>query len=152
VRGHAISVAFGSVLAAILVVRVEAQCPNGRPVDLTDPDGFLWDPIDNGGPSNGTDDAFDGGMVLYVNDTRFPGMAMPTRELGGRQQLRTGTIAGVDVERRIYVPSSGPAFARFLETFIHRGMTPVTVRVRIETNVGSDFATPCPTPRAAIPG
>ena len=57
-------------------------------------------------------------------------------ELNGRQRrLATQSLHGVEVTRRVFVPSSGQAnsdgFARFFDTFHNPGSTPITLSLRL---------------------
>jgi len=59
-------------------------------------------------------------------------------ELGGRQRrLATQSLHGLEVTRRVFVPSSGQeesdGFARFYDTIHNPGVTPVTLSIRIGT-------------------
>jgi hypothetical protein len=111
--------------------------------NLTDADGFLWDLADDYGAwgsnvINGTSDAFDFGVQLSVNGTVFGG-AFAADELAGRQLVVTGTMGGVEVSRRMYVPESGgEGWARFLESFTNPTGAAVTVTITIKSNSGND--------------
>ena len=115
-------------------------CP-GSLTNLTDTEGFLWDLRDGGSVCNGTSDAFDGHWGLYVNGVLFGGAPTAT-ELAGRQIVYgPSAMSGVQVERRVYVPSTGTAFARFYDSFTNPGASPVSLTVWYSTNLGSDGAT-----------
>lgn len=113
---------------------------------LTDSRGFLWDFLDNGSISNGTDDAFDGGAQLSISNgpsTSSFGYVTPILATGGREQIFGGgsLLQDIDVTRSAYVPASGHAFARMTEFLTNNTATAVTRTVTFTTNLGSDSGT-----------
>jgi len=115
--------------------------PVGLGIDLFDGDGFEWDIRGNGEISNGTSDAYDGGLELAVNGASFPFQSEGFLELGGRQ-VRIGPVelGGLRVTRRIYVPDD-ERFARFLEVLDNPSSVAQTATVLLETDLGSDGGT-----------
>ncbi|MBI2218207.1 MAG: LEPR-XLL domain-containing protein, partial [Candidatus Rokubacteria bacterium] len=112
------------------------------PTSLTLFDGqsYEWDIMSDGEVSDGTNDAYDGGLELQVASTWFPGIASADwrAEDGGRELiLGPVTAGGLSVTRKIYVPTD-QGWARFLEILTNPGTTAVTARVTIDTNLGSD--------------
>jgi hypothetical protein len=126
---------------------------------LVDPAGFSWD-IDaltgyvDDGYNNGAsrDDAFDGFAYLYLSNdsgTTFSSYANPdtmgcvtedsAREVGFPAD--TTTVTGVNVSRKVYIPATGLAFARWLDTFTNTTGAPITFIARWGGNLGSDSAT-----------
>jgi len=115
-------------------------------VDLTDSEGFVWDidsniNVDNSlGIRDGTDDAFDGGMILRVNGVLIGGNV--SVDEGGREaNMVPQLVGGIAVTRSIYV--SDPAltttgFARFLESFTNTTDETFTITVETITNSGAD--------------
>lgn len=107
------------------------------PVSLDDGDAFRWDIQQNGSISDGSSDAFDGGFVL----SGFPSLSLGGLEDGGREiMISNGATTGVQVSRKIYVPSNH-AYCRFLEIVHNLGDSPADYTVRIDTNLGSDTGT-----------
>lgn len=103
-------------------------------VTLYDATGYRWDIQGNGNISDGTSDAYDGGM----HHTGFPGFASAQTEEGGREiVIGPATIGGVQVTRKIYIPGD-QSFARFLEIVYNPGVSSVNYTVPIYTNLGSD--------------
>lgn len=96
-------------------------------VNLDDSSGLEWDLQDDGWVEDGEDDAYNGLGFVWVAQNRTddsrgylnPDPAGCTYEDGGREVVfptstNVGSL-GVDVQRKVYVPSSGPAFARFFD-------------------------------------
>jgi hypothetical protein len=135
----AVCVFASSVLIAARVAH--AQCPVGAPVaTLTDSGGYAWDVSASGAIVDGSSNAFDHGMMLKVNGTYFPSSAAVT-ELSGRQiVIGPATMGGLSVRRKVHVPTTGNG-ARFLDLLTNPSSAPMSVTVRIETNLGSDAAT-----------
>lgn len=111
-----------------------APAGNGT-ITLFDGLGFEWDIRDDGEVSDGTDDAFDGGFDL----SGF-GSTSSELEAGGREIVRIGAAAGLDVTRKVYVdPTQG--FARFLDIFTNTTAGVVNTTINYDTNLGSDSGT-----------
>ncbi len=85
------------------------------PATLFDGAGFLWDINSDGLTINGTIDAFDGGLQLYINGQRFRGPSFGSAEdLGRELVIGTDRLSRLDVTRKVFVPEDG-VFARYLE-------------------------------------
>ncbi|MEO1246537.1 MAG: hypothetical protein AAFX56_12725 [Pseudomonadota bacterium] len=111
------------------------------PADLNDGNGFLWDIQANGRINNGTRDAYDGGLVLRVDDMAYPGDDRAVELQGGRElRLRRAILSDLDVTRRVFV-SDVEGFARFLEILENPTNAPITANVLLATNLGSDGGT-----------
>ena len=112
-----------------------------------------WNEDAGGFILDGTSDAYDGFGVLRVdsdaadtggegnpNSTLYlpPDGQVCTTEGGGREivfpEMTVGTLK---VSRKVFVPSSGVAFARFLDIIQNTGVTDVTRTVSYEGRVGS---------------
>lgn len=103
-------------------------------LNLFDASGFRWDIQRDGDIGDGTNDAYDGGMV----HTGFPSFSTGLLEDGGREVVMgPATIGGVQVSRKIYVPAD-QSFARFLEVITNTTGATVNYTVPIYTNLGSD--------------
>jgi hypothetical protein len=126
---------------------------------LVDPAGFSWDIVaPNGVVEDGyhtganLGDAFDtfGDLVLSANfGASFTGYTNPdlmgcVTEDAGREiafPADTTTVTGVSVSRKVYVPASGLAFARWLDTFMNTTGAAITFIARWGGNLGSDSLT-----------
>jgi hypothetical protein len=113
-------------------------------IDLTSAGGFLFDIQDRSGGelSNGSIDAYDGCYYLDVGGVRWRSGGAGTTTLMGRQvEMPSSSVAGLDVQRIVYVPSAMGDWARYLDVLTNRGATPITTTVRISGNLGSDSGT-----------
>jgi hypothetical protein len=71
------------------------------PTNLSDSSGFQWDIQQDGNISDGTNDAYDGGLRL----NNFPFFETGQTEDEEREvAIGSATIDGVEVNRKIYVP------------------------------------------------
>ena len=107
------------------------------PIELTDGSGALWDIQGDGSINNGTDDAFDGASILED----FPLLDSGELEEDGREVVvGPATVGGVEILRKIFVPSDQP-WARFLEVVTNTSSVTVNYDLTISTNMGSDDET-----------
>ncbi|WP_437329604.1 thrombospondin type 3 repeat-containing protein [Sorangium sp. So ce381] len=134
--------ALGVTLALAAAPRsAAAQCSAAGPLqDLIDGLSFRWDVGTDGVIGDGTNDAFDTGMVLRVDGSTFPSSTR-AEEMDGRQLVHGPALMGeLEVTRKIYVPTD-EGWARFLEILHNPTASERVTVVRIETNVGSDNGT-----------
>lgn len=135
------STAIGAVIGG-LAGAVDSPGPAvPLPLTLLDGAGFRWDVGNVGEIFDGTNDAYDGGLILG---------GFPFRPSAGTEQGERELILGpapipqfqgaVTAERRIYVPPNA-GFARYLETFTNTGSTTVTPTVTVSSNLGSNGST-----------
>ena len=113
--------------------------PIDLPINLIDGTGFLWDIQFDGSISNGTIDAYDGGLVHNGFFTFING---GVAEDGGREIVLGPAVPvdGIEVTRKIYV-SSDQGFARFLEIVTNTSNVSTDYAVSLSTNLGSDGGT-----------
>jgi hypothetical protein len=112
---------------------------------LTDTEGFIWDirsdsfDLPGLGISDGTSDAFDGGMRLIVNGTA---VNPQDASVDGREvNTQPVVIDGIAVQRSILVSDatiSPLGFARFLDSFTNTTDQVVVITVETVTNSGAD--------------
>ena len=121
---------------AVLVVRDLPGVPVVMPHYLYDGDNYRWDMLGNGSINDGSNDAFDGGFEL----AGFPSLANGLLSGGREVWLGPANVSGLQVTRRIYVPSN-QAFARFLEVCSNPGTTAITATIQIDSDLGSDAST-----------
>jgi RTX calcium-binding nonapeptide repeat (4 copies) len=111
---------------------------------LRDTDGWLWDLDVDGSVNDGLADAFDGYAEIEVGGADYPSAPDDgcTWEEGGREVVYPeATLAGLEVGRKVFVPSAGAPFARFLTTLRNAGAAPVTTAYTLGGNLGSDSDT-----------
>lgn len=107
------------------------------PFTFTDAENFAWDISGNGSIVDGTNDAFDGAMVLsgfFFQSSADDNFAIP-------QILISAPVnfSGLEIDRTIAVPTSG--WARYLDTVTNTGTTATTYTFFYSTNLGSDSGT-----------
>ncbi|MFN3200918.1 MAG: lectin-like protein [Bradymonadia bacterium] len=109
---------------------------------LFDGAGFEWDIRNDGRIRDGSNNAYDGGLDLVVDGTRYPSQGNGILEPGFDGRLvRLGpvTIDELVVTRQIYIPElEGAAFARFTEIIENPTEAPIEVDVALDTNLGSN--------------
>jgi MYXO-CTERM domain-containing protein len=98
----------------------------------------------DGSMSDGTADSYDGCYYLTVGGSNyFGGMGMATLSLDGRQtDMPPAPVGdGLMAERHIYVPATGPSFARYVDVISNPMGSDVMTTVTINGNLGSDGST-----------
>lgn len=108
------------------------------PLVLNDGEGFRWDIGSEGAISDGTNDAYDGGM----DNQAFGDVFQATLENNNREVLLgpSSPNPNVSISRKIFVPDDD-GYARFLEIVTNTSGAPLTFQVPIYTNLGSDGTT-----------
>ena len=111
------------------------------PLTLTDVDGFIWDIQTNGRINNGSIDAYDGGMRLFINGFDFPTFSEASELQAGREvEMGLASMSGLIVSRRVFVPDD-EAYVRYLEILRNQTDADISIELEINTNLGSDSAT-----------
>ncbi|MDF1734251.1 MAG: VWA domain-containing protein [Minwuia sp.] len=123
---------------------LDLQAIGGNAPALFDGDGFEWDFDTSLSVQDGSNDAFDGGLELFITQagvsTGFTPDSPLRQSADGRTLAAANTTQDIGVERQVFVPSDA-AFARYLETFTNQGAVAQTFSVQIVSNLGSDSAT-----------
>ena len=146
-------------------IAIFIAAPASARVDLTDPEGFLWDIQDDdyGEIGNGTTDAYDNWPQMCVTldqalpstsnctaaETYNAGGVAGTLELAGRQvATKVESINGLNVQRKIFVPDTGLlGFCRYMEVLQNPTASTISVKLRIGSvdgtyaDLGSDGGT-----------
>ncbi|GAH50604.1 unnamed protein product, partial [marine sediment metagenome] len=104
----------------------------------TDSMGFRWDVNQSGAVNDGSNDCFDGGLVLSVGGNQF-GAQNRMMTFDGREYVLSGTTAGVKVTRRILVDLKR-AVARYIEAFENTGNATAQLTVVIRSQLGGSCA------------
>ena len=137
--------------------------------DLVAGDGFLYDvstsdgSLDDGGnttPGRESSDAYDGWGYFNINGDYYyagseggggggsaplvleqPPTTLSYEDNGLELVLPAVTMAGLSVYRKIYVPATGPGFARYINAIHNPTEAPVTVELSFSGDLGSDSNT-----------
>lgn len=123
------------------------------PLNHYDANDFFFNIQGDGSIANGTGFIFGGdfgnnqsGFLLDVitNGTpnRFAVQGVGTTEQNGRETvIRQDNLAGLNVVRKIFIPQDG-YFARYLEIISNPGTSPVTIGLRVTSNIRAFFSSP----------
>lgn len=113
-----------------------SAAPGVRAADLLDADNALWDIQEDGTIEDGTDDTFDSGLYLIVNEQAFSGG--PMRSGANPRELVVGPeqMGSLRVTRKIHVPDK-MAFCYFLESVENTSNQPVRINLQIYSCLGS---------------
>lgn len=107
------------------------------PITLTDGEEFRWDVQRNGHISDGSNDAYDGGLRLRD----FPETDVAETEDNGREIVFAAAgINGLEVQRKVYVPED-QGWARYLEVFTNPTDSALTYTVGLDSDFGSNGST-----------
>ncbi len=117
-------------------------------VDLTDTEGQTWDIRDTNGGGlsivDGTNDAFDFGMILFVNGTPVNPLAASVDFNGREVNAVPVLIGGIAVQRQVLVSDaaiSSIGFARFFDSFTNTTDAAITITVQTRSDSGADANT-----------
>jgi hypothetical protein len=123
------------------------------PTNLFDASNFFFNIQSDGSILDGTDSVYGGDfganrgaffldVITAGTPNRFSGSGFGTTEQNGREVvIRQSGLAGLNVTRKIYLPQDG-YFARYLEILTNPGTSPVTVDLRVTSNVRSFNGSP----------
>jgi len=102
----------------------------------------LWDLYrTSGAVQNGHGDAYDGGHYLRIDGTTYNSSIQTTEQSGRAVRFATKTMSGLQVNRQVYSPSTTYSMARWLDTFYNPTSSPITAKVEVYGNLGSDSST-----------
>jgi len=97
---------------------------------------FRWDIVDNGTVNDGSNDAYDGGMRLQVNDEYFPSLSSAWASQDNLEieigPWRRGQLA---VSRRIFVNRQA-GYCRWIDLFENTGGSEAELKVMYHSNMG----------------
>lgn len=148
--------ASGQIASDGAVAIVNIQLLNNAinlPTNLWDASDFFFNVQSNGSILDGTNSVYEGdfganrgGFLLDVISSgapnRFSGTGFGTTEQNGREiVIRQSGLAGLNVTRKVFLPQDG-YFARYLEILTNPGTSPVTVDLRVTSNVRPFNGTP----------
>ncbi|HEX3153214.1 MAG TPA: carboxypeptidase regulatory-like domain-containing protein [Candidatus Angelobacter sp.] len=147
---------FGQIASDGAVATVDIQLLNNAvnlPTNLWDASDFFFNVQSDGSILDGTNSVYGGdfgsnrgGFLLDVisagTPNRFTGTGFGTTEQNGREiVIRQSGLAGLNVTRKVFLPQDG-YFARYLEILTNPGTSPVTVDLRVTSNVRPFNGTP----------
>ncbi|HUS47269.1 MAG TPA: hypothetical protein VNA25_22560 [Phycisphaerae bacterium] len=106
---------------------------------VTDGGGFRWDIYGNGTISNGTNNAYGGAALLYVDGSSFS-WSSSGKLSADRREVEVGPWqhGSLKVWRRVYVPPKG-AYARWIDVFENTSGAKVTAKVRYQFSLGNSM-------------
>jgi len=113
--------------------------------------GFQWDIQPDGQVNDGTDDAFDSGLVLIVNGRPFQPNQQPMMTADGSEYVLTSRMGNIEVTRYVKVDAKAAA-ARYVESVRNTGGAAASVSLMVNSPLGgscqtwfSDQGAPTPT-------
>ncbi len=117
-------------------IHIKAHRPTSFMWTTQDAMGYRWDVSSNGTISDGTNDAYDGGLQLQVQGATFPSFSAG-RLSKQRLEVEIGPWrhAGLAISRRIFVNVKG-GYCRWIDLFENPTTSPVNVTVRYYSNMG----------------
>ncbi len=123
------------------------------PTNLWDASDFFFNVQSDGSILDGTNSVYEGDfganrgaflldVIAAGTPNRFSGTGFGTTEQNGREiVIRQNALAGLNVTRKVFLPQDG-YFARYLEILTNPGANPVTVDLRVTSNVRPFDGTP----------
>ena len=143
-----------SVLAAATVIALQALgassasaaaiCPTAAFV--VDSTAHVWDfdrfsgVVGDGGGS----DAYDGWGELFVNNSFYVVPDANCTVTGRQYALPEAEMSGLQVSRKVFAPTEGIAFARWITFLRNPTTTPIKVQLTFRGNLGSQANTKIP--------
>lgn len=119
--------------------------PSGRKVGfnwyMTDGAGFRWDISSQGHVSDGTNDAYDGGMQLRLGGSSISSSSTSQGTLSkdGREiEIGPWTQGSVRIWRRVYVDAK-LGYARWIDIFENTGGSAQTIKAQYYSNLGGSI-------------
>ena len=130
---------------------------------ITDSKAFNWDFAQNASIEDGSNDTFDGGMLLFVGSDSFDGNGASERE-GNLYVFGPEDVGGVVVSRSVLLVDE-PAGLFYAESFRNKGGSKIRINPRVVSDFGDEeqpqtelngegkmvaMRYPHPSPRAAV--
>lgn len=120
--------------------------PSGQNVGfnwyMNDGAGFRWDISSNGQVSDGTNDAYDGGMQLRIGGSRFSASSSQGVQSKDGREIEIGpwTQDSVRIWRRVYIDAK-LGYARWIDIFENTSSSAQTIKVQYYSNLGGSIGT-----------
>jgi hypothetical protein len=106
---------------------------------MTDGAGSRWDISSNGQVSDGTNDAYDGGMQLRMGQTYFSGTEGKLAKSGREVEIGPWTNGSVRVWRRVYIDAA-VGYARWIDIYENTANTAADLKVQYYSNLGGTIS------------
>jgi hypothetical protein len=108
---------------------------------VADEAGGRWDISNNGVVSDGTDDAYDGGMLLQVNGSSYPGYSTGRLSADGKEvEVGPWLNQGLSISRRVFVNAKS-GYCRWIDIFENTTSADIGAAVQYYSNMGDSTAT-----------
>ncbi len=101
----------------------------------TDSQGFRWDVTPQGTINDGSNDCFDGGAVLSVNNHQFSSAQTAMMTPDGSEYVLTRQVSNLTVTRRVRVDLKAAA-VRYVDMFHNATPAPITANVTLRSSMG----------------
>ncbi len=107
---------------------------------MTDGAGSRWDISSNGQVSDGTNDAYDGGMQLRMGGTGFPSSSEGRLSKSGREvEIGPWTNGSIRVWRRVYIDAT-IGYARWIDIYENTASAVADLKVQYYSNLGGTIS------------
>ena len=106
---------------------------------MTDGAGSRWDISSNGQVSDGTNDAYDGGVQLRMGQTLFAGADGKLSKSGREVEIGPWTNGSIRVWRRIYIDAT-VGYARWIDIYENTANTAADLKVQYYSNLGGTIS------------
>lgn len=118
-------------------IHVVSKRTTSANLSLNDGAGYLWDIINNGVVNDGSNDAYDTGMQLSVNNSTFTCSSSCKLSADGREiEMGPWNFNGVNVYRRIYIEPGKKGYCRWIDIFDNTSGKDVSLTIQYYTNTG----------------
>ncbi len=108
---------------------------SGLPWVTTDSPGYRWDIASDGKISDGSNDAYDGGMQLQVNGVAFRSQSTARLSADGNEIEIGWRYNNLSISRRIFVNKKA-GYCRWIDIFENTTSAKVNVSLRYYSNMG----------------
>jgi hypothetical protein len=106
---------------------------------MTDGAGLRWDISSNGQVSDGTNDAYDGGVQLRLGGAQFGGTEGKLSKSGREVEIGPWTNGPIRVWRRVYIDAA-IGYARWIDIYENTANTAADLKVQYYSNLGGTIS------------
>ena len=105
--------------------------------NMSDSKGFNWDINNDGNVNDGTNDAYDGGLLMRINGSGYSGFSSARlNEAGDEIEIGPWKHLNLSISRRIFV-NREMGYCRWIDIFENNTSSEVTATVQYYSNMGS---------------